>query len=349
MEEQNVHSSFLLRGMSANGTLRIIAADTTELVQTAITNHGASPTAGAALGRTLTANMLLSHALLKDHRDRLTIRVNGNGPLGGIITEGGLDGSVRGYVQHATFDLPLRDTDGKLDVGAAVGAHGDLEVIRSHAPYGDPYSTSVELVSGEIAEDVAAFLYHSEQIPSAVMLGVAFAPDGTVAHAGGIIVQALPDAEDSALTLLEANIRAFGQLTERMAEHDLLHLVSEELTWGMGYDNLTEEPLPLRFACECSSERALNVLGYFTADERQEMIDADGGAEVVCHWCNTARFITAEEITAFNERISDTEVRCPDCGTVWYRNDGVITVRDGEVCSCGRPVEIPDYHQETAN
>lgn len=341
--------SFLLRGMSANGTLRIIAADTTELVHTAIQNHGASATAGAALGRTLTANVLLGHALLKDHRDRLTIRVNGNGPLGGIITEGGLDGTVRGYVQHPTLDLPLRTTDGKLAVGEAVGSIGDLEVIRSHAPYGDPYSTSVELVSGEIAEDVAAFLYHSEQIPSAVLLGVSFAPDGSVAHAGGIIVQALPDVEDSALTLLEANIRAFGQLTERMAEHDLLHLVSEELVWGMGYDNLTEEPLPLRFACECTDERALNILGYFSTEERQEMIDRDGGAEVVCHWCNTARWVTGEEITAFNERISDTEVRCPSCGTVWYRNDGVITVRDGEVCSCGRLVEIPDYQPETAN
>lgn len=340
--------SFLLRGMSANGTLRIIAADTTELVQQALENHGASLTAGAALGRTLTANVLLSHALLKDHRDRLTIRVRGNGPLGGIITEGGLDGTVRGYVQHPTIDLPLRDSDGKLAVGEAVGA-GDLEIIRSHAPYGDPYSTTVELVSGEIAEDVAAFLYHSEQIPSAVMLGVSFHADGTVQHAGGIIVQALPDVEDSALTLLEANIRAFGQLTERMAQHDLLHLLREEIAWGMGYDNLTEDPLPLKFQCECTNERALNILGYFTASERQEMIDRDGGAEVVCHWCNTARWITGEEITAFNERISDTEVRCPACGTVWYRNDGVITVRDGEICSCGRPVEIPDYHAETTN
>lgn len=335
--------SFLIRGMSANGTLRIIAADTTELVKTAIDSHNASLTAGAALGRVLTANMLLAHALLKDQRDRLTIRVKGDGPLGGIITEGGLDGSVRGYVQNAQFDLPIRESDGKLDVGEAVGKTGDLEVIRSHAPYGDPYGTSVELVSGEIAEDIASFLYHSEQIPSAVLLGVSFTADGDVQHAGGVIIQALPDVEDSALTLLEANIRAFGQLTTRMAEHDLEHLVAEELVWGMGYDRMTEEPLPIQFACRCSDERALSALGYFSLEERLEMIDEDGGAEVVCHWCGKARFITAAAITAFNDRVSDTEVRCPDCGTVWYREAGVVTVRDGEMCSCGRKIELPDY------
>mgnify|MGYP002738044228 CR=1 FL=1 len=329
--------SFLLRGMSANGTLRIIAADTTELVQQALENHGASLTAGAALGRTLTANVLLSHALLKDHRDRLTIRVRGNGPLGGIITEGGLDGTVRGYVQHPTIDLPLRDSDGKLAVGEAVGA-GDLEIIRSHAPYGDPYTSSIDLVSGEIAEDVATFLARSEQIASAVLLGVYYGPDGQVQQAGGVILQALPDANDAALAVLEANVREFGGLTSAMQRAPLTELVSEELAWGLGFENLTPEPLALKFACRCSDEKALDALAYFSPNERREMIEEDGGAEVVCHWCGEKRWIGPELI----ESLEGDEIRCPDCGTLWHREGQARMVREGKLCACGRPMELPN-------
>lgn len=139
----------------------------------ALARHDAAMTAGAALGRTLTASLLLSHVLLKDHRDRVTVKIDGGGPLGGVIADAGLDGTVRGYARMPQVELPPR-ADGKLDVGGAVGRDGHIEVIRSHAPYGDPYASSVELASGEIAEDVATFLARSEQIASAVLLGVSF-------------------------------------------------------------------------------------------------------------------------------------------------------------------------------
>ncbi len=329
-------SSYLIRGLAADGGVRVVAADTTELVREAVERHRASRTAGAALGRTLTAGLLLAHVLLKDHRDRVTVKVRGDGPLGGIVADAGLDGSVRGYVHEPHVELPLRD-DGKLDVGGGVGA-GELVVIRSHAPYGDPYTSTIDLVSGEIAEDVATFLARSEQIASAVLLGVHFGSGGRVEQAGGVILQALPDANDAALAVLEANVREFGGLTAAMQRAPLTELVREELAWGIGFENLTPESLPLRFACRCSDEKALEALAYFSPAERAEMIEQDGGAEAVCHWCGEKRWVSAELIAT----LTGPEIRCPDCDTLWHREGQVRTVREGQRCACGRLVELPN-------
>ncbi len=325
--------SYLIRGMAANGSIRVIATDTTSLVEEARQRHGTSATATAALGRALSGSLLLSHVLLKNHQDRLTVRFRGNGPLGGIITDAGLDGGVRGYVINPTIDLQPRN-DGKLNVGEAVG-QGELEIIRSHAPYGDPYSSSVRLVSGEIAEDFAMFLAQSEQIGSAVLLGV-YLEKGRVKQAGGVLLQALPDAEESALTLLEANLRAFGQLTEAMNRISLLEIL-EELCWGMGFELLTDDALPVKFACRCSEQKALDAIAYFSPEERQNMIEEDGGAEVVCHWCNEKRWLEPAQINS----ISRNEIRCPDCATLWYREGQATMIRDDERCSCGRLIMLP--------
>ena len=220
------------------------------------------------------------------------MRFRGDGPLGGIIADAGLDGHVRGYVSNPQVYLPPRE-DGKLNVGAAVG-NGDLEVIRSHAPYGDPYSSSVKLATGEIAEDVAVFLAMSEQIGSAVLLGV-YVENGVVTRSGGVILQALPDAEEGALTLLEANVKALGQLTDAMARMSLLEII-HELTWGMEFELLTKDALPLAFQCRCSDEKALDAVAYFSHAEREDMIEQDGGAEAVCHWCNEKRWLTPEQL-----------------------------------------------------
>jgi molecular chaperone Hsp33 len=335
----------LLRGVAAGGTLRVIAADTTDLVAEALARHDAAMTAGAALGRTLTASLLLSHVLLKDHRDRVTVKIDGGGPLGGVIADAGLDGTVRGYARMPQVELPPR-ADGKLDVGGAVGRDGHIEVIRSHAPYGDPYASSVELASGEIAEDVATFLARSEQIASAVLLGVSFedatgdgrargAAAARVRRAGGVILQALPGAEEAALTLLEANVRAFGQLTDALARQDLLQ-VMEELTWGLELELLTQQALPLAFRCRCSDEKALAAVAYLTPGERAEMVAEAGGAEVVCHWCGEARFVDGAAMAT----LGGHEVRCPDCGALWYREGVTTMVRDEERCACGRKVAL---------
>jgi molecular chaperone Hsp33 len=325
--------SYLIRGIAANGGIRVVAADTTELVQEAQTRHEASPTAGAAIGRTLTGALLLAHVLLKNPQDRVTLRLRGDGPLGGIIADAGLDGTVRGYAVEPQASLPAR-ADGKLDVGGAMGK-GDIEVIRSHAPYGDPYSSSAPLVSGEVAEDIAVFLARSEQIRSAVLLGVYF-EGGEVVKAGGVIMQALPGAEDSALDLLEANVRAFGQLTDALRRGSLIEAV-EELCWGLGFELLTKDALPLSFECRCSDEKAVDALAYFSPQEREEMIAQDGGAEVVCHWCGEKRWVEANAIRG----ISRNEIRCPECDTLWYRQGQATMIREDERCSCGRPVELP--------
>lgn len=329
--------SYLIRGLAADGHIRVVAADTTDLVSDAVSRHRASRTAGAALGRTLTAGLLLAHVLLKDHRDRVTLRVRGEGPLGGVLADAGLDGSVRGYVQHPGVDLPRRD-DGKLDVGGGIG-NGELQVVRSHAPYGDPYSSSVDLVSGEIAEDVATFLARSEQIASAVLLGVYYGEDGRVEQAGGVLLQALPDAPDSALAVLEANVHALGALTTAMRRAPLPQVVAEELAWGLGFENLTEKPLSVRFACRCSDEKALEALAYFAPEERERMIEEDGGAEVVCHWCGEKRWVEPGAIRSLAEV---GETRCPDCGTLWHREGETRMVREGKLCACGRPISLPN-------
>lgn len=325
--------AYLLRGLAANGGLRIIAADTTDLVEEVRKRHSASPTATAALGRSLGGALLLSHVLLKNPQDRLTLRFRSNGPIGGIIADGGLDGSVRGYALNPDVQLPPRE-DGKLDVGGAIG-QGDLEVIRSHAPYGDPYSSSVKLVNGEVAEDIAMFLAQSEQIGSAVMLGV-YLENGGVARSGGVLVQALPDAEDAALTLLEANVKALGQLTDAMSRMSLLEVL-HELCWGLEFELLTQDALPLRFECRCSDEKALEALAYFSPEEREEMIAQDGGAEAVCHWCSEKRWLDPEQLRS----ISGEEIRCPECNTLWYREGQNTMIREQEKCACGREVSLP--------
>ncbi len=325
----------LLRGIAANGTIRVVATDTTDLVREAVRRHGASITAGAALGRTLTGALMLSHVLLKNHADRVTVRIRGDGPLGGVIAEAGLDGTVRGYVVNPQVDLPVRE-DGKIDVGGAVGAKGDIEVIRSHAPDGDPYASNVALTSGEIAEDIATFLALSEQIPSAVLLGVYVDAEGNVERAGGVLLQALPGAEDAALALLDANVRAFGPLTSAMARAPLATLLDEELCWGLGFEQLTDPALPVAFNCRCSDLKALEALAYFSPAEREQMILEDGGADVTCHWCGERRWIGPEAIRG----LTQAERRCPDCGTLWQRDGQTLMVRDDALCACGRPVTM---------
>ncbi|HZW99178.1 MAG TPA: Hsp33 family molecular chaperone HslO [Trueperaceae bacterium] len=327
----------LYRAMAADGGIRVVAADTTDVVREAVSRQGASPTAGAATGRTMTAALLLSHVLLKSPRDRVTVRLDGGGPLGKVTAEAGLDHAVRGYAQNPDVALSLRP-DGKLDVGGAVGTDGEIRVVRSHAPYGDPYTGSIALTSGEVAEDVATYLAVSEQIPSAVLLGVHFDGAGGVSTAGGVLLQALPDADPAALTLLEANVKELGQLTEAMRRSPLIEVVEQELCWGLDFDLMTDEPLQVRFECRCTDERALQALAYFTPEERREMIEEDGGAEVVCHWCGERRWIDAGRIAT----LQGAEIRCPECGTLWHREGQPAIMRQGELCSCGRPVDLPD-------
>ncbi len=287
--------SYLLSGTAAHNTLRVLAVDTTSVVEEARARHATSPTATAALGRSLTAALLLVQTLSKRPEDRVTLRIQGGGDIGYIVAEGGRDGSARGYVKHPEADLPPRASDGKLDVGKLVGVDGEFSLTRLLDNL-DPYTGSVPLVSGEIAEDVAAYLSQSEQLPSAVLLGVLVGTGG-VTQAGGLLIQTLPDVGEGTLDRLEANLKAMGQLTSVMRDEGLLGVVTRALE-GLDFE-ANPETQALRFKCRCSLERAINAMTFFNDAEREEMA-VSGGQEVVCHWCGERYVVTPDLLRAMN-------------------------------------------------
>ena len=287
--------SHLLRGTAAGNTLRLVGIDATNIVEEARVRHHLSKTATAALGRTLSASALLAVVLGKQPGSRVTVRVEGGGPIGWIVAEGSNDGQLRGYVREPAADLPLRDTDGKLDVRGIVGVDGELAVTRL-LDNGEPYTGSVHLVSGEIAEDVSQYLGVSEQIPNAVLLGV-YEEGQQVVSAGGLLIQAMPGVTDETLVKLEANIRHMGMLTDNLRVGGLLHAMTRA-TEGLDL-RLAPGAQPARFECRCSRQRALDSLRFFSAEDRQEMMQA-GGQEILCHWCNEKYHLTPDEIAALD-------------------------------------------------
>ncbi len=289
----------LIRGLAADGNLRVLAALTTDIAEEARTRHDLSPTPTAALGRAMTGALLLTFLLSKTPKESITLQFRGDGPLGGPIAEAAPDGMVRGYVKNSRVEPPLRP-DGKLNVGAAVG-QGELKVDRLLSNE-ELYQSSTELISGEIAEDLARYLWQSEQAPSAMLLGVRVHGQGEVQVAGGIAVQVLPDCPDQVVRQLEANLGGRSSITDLLLERGLEGTL-ETLLEGLDYQETDlsvvgyrEGYIPLHFSCRCNRQRALNALVYFSPLERQEMIEQDGGAEVVCHWCGDKYQITPEEI-----------------------------------------------------
>jgi molecular chaperone Hsp33 len=305
-------SSYILRGTAANHTLRILATDSSTLVSETKRRHELTPDASAALGRLMTGAVLFGLTLSKHEKSRISIRVEGDGPLRYMVAEGtvseelkGGHASARGYVGNSSAELPLRTSDGKLDVGALVG-QGELAVTRL-LENGEPYTSSVALQSGEIADDLAYYLAVSEQIPSAVLLGV-YLEHGEVHTAGGLLVQVMPGADDEQVEHLERNIAALGNITTALRNMSLLELV-QRVTEGLGLE-LLEESLPLSFACRCSRERLLSTLTYFSLEERKDMM-AQGGQEAVCHWCNTHYHLTPQEIEGLDDDMNGEQSEIP--------------------------------------
>ncbi len=284
-----------------------MAAVTTSLVAEAVRRHETSPTVAAALGRTLTGTLLLGSSLKE--LDRLTVQIIGDGPIGGITAEANALGQVRGYVRHPEADVPLNET-GKLDVRAIVG-QGMFYVTRESGYdiglYRDPYRGSVPLVSGEIAEDFAYYLTKSEQIPSAVMLGVLMrAHDGQetfVAAAGGLMIQIMPGADEKTIAAIEASVSRAPQTTAMIHEGaspvDLLRTALGEID----FEILEEKPVS--FACSCSYERAVSLISSIDRAELESMLREDKGAMMNCHFCNeTYRMDEAELETILKQSSS---------------------------------------------
>ena len=273
----------LVRATAADGGIRVVGVITTELVRVAKQRHGLSYVATAALGRTMTAGLLLASSM-KKAGSRVNIRVKGNGPLNGLLVDAGLDGTVRGYVGTPQVELPP-NANGSLNVAAAVGREGYLNVLRDEK-IGQPYASTVDLVTGEIGDDLAHYLATSEQTPSALALGVLSGMEGVDA-AGGVLLQVLPKAarDDLLIAQLEARMDMLTQFTPLLSQGKTLPEIFTALLGDMGLEILSSAQ-PVRFDCGCTRDRMLGALKLLGTDELADMIEVDDGAEAVCHFCN---------------------------------------------------------------
>lgn len=280
----------ILRAVSADGFAKISVITARGAVQRANAIHHCSPTAIAALGRSLCAASMLGD-LLKEENGTLTLRINGGGGLGTIVAVSDSEGNVRGMVSNPAFDLPTRP-DGKLDVGGAVGKDGMLTVSRDIG-LREPYVGSTELVSGEIAEDLSAYLVESEQIPAACGLGVLVDTDHSVKAAGGFLVQLMPGAPETLIEKLEDNIFMMDQLTTILDEDGADAIITQVMR-----DLAPEIVLrhPMAYRCACSRARVEQALRQCGPDELREMIAEGKDTQVHCQFCDTEYVFTPAQL-----------------------------------------------------
>lgn len=279
----------LIQGMACGGDFRIVAAQTTTLVETAREILDLAPVAADALGRALTGALLLARLLDKNKHQYVTLRFEGNGPLGAVIAEGTYAGGARGYVENAVPEDP------GLDVSRAIGK-GLLTVVRGTPPAGRPYTSQLLLSGGGVANELTQYLMTSEQIASAVLLGVLNRREG-VAAAGGIIIQAFPHAPESAIAAIEERIREtppLSTLIEKMPVEDVV----AQVLHGLDYKQLDEGfNVPLEYRCPCTRERAIAPLALFSPDELKSMIE-EGGSVITCQFCGRKYDVTPDDLKA---------------------------------------------------
>ncbi len=294
----------LIRATAADGGIRAVGVITTRLTEEARQRHKLSYVATAALGRTMAGGLLLASSM-KRAESRVNIRVRGDGPLGGVLADAGLDGTVRGYVDHPEVELPP-NAKGKLDVGGAIGQDGYVYVVRD-VGYGYPYSSTVELVSGEIGDDLTNYLASSEQTPSALVLGVFVGADGVTA-AGGILIQVMPKAaiDDELVALLESRIESLQGFTPLLQAGKTLPMIFEDLLGDLGLEILPETQM-VRFHCGCSFDRVLGALKLLGEAELQDMIEKDEGAEAICHFCGEVYKADSHQLTRLIVELRDAE------------------------------------------
>ena len=270
---------YLVRALGFEGKVRAFAVKTTATVSEAQRRHNTWPVASAALGRSLTAAVMMG-AMLKGE-DKITVKIEGNGPIGPIIIDANAKGEVRGYVSnpHVHFDL---NAQGKLDVRAGVGSEGTLTIVKDLG-LRDMFSGQTPIVSGEIAEDFTYYFAVSEQVPSSVGLGVLVNPDNTIKAAGGFILQLLPGCDDETITEIEKHLSTIEPVS-KMIEKGYSPEQILEAVLGEGKVQ-TLSTLPIKFQCQCSKERFGAAIIGLGVSEIQQMIDEDGKAEAQCHFC----------------------------------------------------------------
>ena len=272
---------YMIRGIDKDKTFRIFAVKSTDVVEDARKNHQTSPTASAALGRTLTIGLMMGY-MMKNDNDKLTVKINGGGPLGTILVTADNKGNIKGYLDYPEVDVQ-RKASGKLDVGAAVGTQGKITVIKDIG-LKEPYVGTSDIVTGEIAEDLALYYFLSEQTSSAIAAGVLVNPDKSVKSAGGLIVQPLPEISDESIKNLEEMFAKMKSVSEYFdTEKDIEEIVKEIFE---GFDIKITEKIPVQFKCDCSDERIDGVLISLGEDELKKMMKEDRGAEITCSFCS---------------------------------------------------------------
>lgn len=283
----------IVRVIAKNAPVKAMAISARDTVERARAIHGCWPVAAAALGRLLMAASMMG-ASMKEENASVTLRVKGGGPLGSLTAVSDSGGNVRGYVHNPAVDVP-RKAKGKLDVGAAVGGDGDLTVIRDLG-LKEPYVGSVQLVGGEIAEDIAAYFVESEQVPTACALGVLIAPDQTVQAAGGYLIQLLPGADDAVISAVERGVAKLGAVSARLdGGMNPLNLLQEALG---EFELDVLETAPVEYRCYCSRERVSRALISMGKDELTSLIREQGGAELTCQFCDKVYRFGREELEA---------------------------------------------------
>ena len=283
-------NDYIIRATAANDQIRAFAAVTTQMVETAREHHNTSPVATAALGRLLTAGAMMG-SMMKGEKDVLTLQIKAGGPLQGLTVTADSQGNVKGYVGNPDVCIPA-NSKGKLDVAGAVGP-GFLTVIKDMG-LKEPYSGQVMLQTCEIAEDLTYYFATSEQVPSAVGLGVLMNNNNTVRQAGGFIVQLMPFAEEEVISRLEQNVQKISSVTNLLEEGHTPESLLEKVLEG--FDMQINEKTDTRFHCNCSKERVEKALISIGRKELNEMIQEGKPIEMNCHFCNTNYNFTVEEL-----------------------------------------------------
>lgn len=281
----------IIKMMTGDGMVKAVAVTGKDMVERARQIHKTLPVATAALGRTLMAASMMGD-MLKEKDGSVTLQIKGGGPLGAITAVSDSRGNPRGYLQNGQVDIP-RKYQGKLDVGTAVGSSGSLTVMKDMG-LKEPYIGSVQLVSGEIAEDITAYFVESEQVPTACALGVLVDKDQSVAAAGGYLVQLLPGADESVIQRLEESIARLGPVTDALhGGADAVQLL-ERVLEGQELELL--ERRPVAYKCYCSRERVSRAIISMGKEEMQNLIEEQGGAELTCQFCDKVYRFTKEEL-----------------------------------------------------
>ncbi|MFC3882087.1 Hsp33 family molecular chaperone HslO [Bacillus songklensis] len=288
-------SDYLVKALAFEGQVRAYAVTSTETVSEAQRRHYTWPTASAALGRAMTAGVMMG-AMLKGE-SKLTIKVEGGGPIGHILVDSNAKGQVRGYVTNPQTHFDLNE-HGKLDVRRAVGTTGSLTVVKDLG-LRENFTGQVPIVSGELGEDFTYYFASSEQTPSSVGVGVLVNPDNTILAAGGFIIQLMPGTDEETVSLIEDRLGKISPIS-RLIQQGLSP--EEILNEVLGKGNVKIlETMPVEFQCQCSKDRIGNAIISLGTEEIEAMIEEEGQAEAQCHFCNEKYLFTKGELEQLKE------------------------------------------------